>query len=368
MTFRFAARYGLLTYPQCGDLDPWAIVEMLGDLGAECIIGRESHVDGGLHLHAFFMFERKFESRNVRVFDVDGQHPNIVRGYSTPEKGFAYAIKDGEVVAGGLDCSQFGSTVSSARNVWAEIILSGTREEFFEACARLAPRSLCCSFSSLKCYADWRYRPEPVPYESPDGLSFDTTAFPELDSWVSHALAGPGHSGECILHVDPTAPARGIPAGSAQAHGRAGVSSAPREQKEIKIVGAVLTKPGRRRSLIVYGGTRLGKTLWARSLGRHAYFGGLFSLDESVEDVDYAIFDDMQGGLKFFHAYKFWLGAQHEFWATDKYKGKKLIKWGRPSIYISNDNPMTNEGADYDWIVGNCDIVEITSSLLVPVE
>ena len=33
------------------------------------------------HLHAFFMFERKFESRNVRIFDVDGKHPNIVRGY-----------------------------------------------------------------------------------------------------------------------------------------------------------------------------------------------------------------------------------------------------------------------------------------------
>lgn len=77
MPFRFCAKYGLLTYPQCGDLDPWKIVAMLGDLGAECIIGRESHVDGGLHLHAFFLFERKFESRNVRIFDVDGHHPNV---------------------------------------------------------------------------------------------------------------------------------------------------------------------------------------------------------------------------------------------------------------------------------------------------
>ena len=120
--------------------------------------------------------------------------------------------------------------------------------------------------------------------------------------------------------------------------------------------------------MILYGPTRTGKTLWARSLSKHAYFGGLFCLDESLDDVDYAIFDDMQGGLKFFHSYKFWLGAQRSFYATDKYKGKKLIFWGRPSIYIANQNPLCDEGVDHDWLLGNCEFVEITTSLLMPVE
>ena len=196
MPFRFAAQHGLLTYPQCQGLDPWRIVEMLTVLGAECIIGRENHADGGLHYHAFFMFERKFESRNVRIFDVDGFHPNVVRGYSKPEKGCAYAIKEGDVVAGGLDCSQFGKDVPRTSGPWAEICLSSTREEFFEACERLAPRALLCSFTSLRCYADWKYRPEPVPYATPDGLSFNTDSYPELDAWVSHNLEGhqPGKS------------------------------------------------------------------------------------------------------------------------------------------------------------------------------
>jgi len=125
---------------------------------------------------------------------------------------------------------------------------------------------------------------------------------------------------------------------------------------------------GRRRSLVLYGPTRTGKTLWARSLSKHAYFGGLFCLDESLNDVNYAIFDDMQGGLKFFHAYKFWLGCQASFYATDKYKGKKLIHWGRPSIYIANQNPLCDDGVDHDWLVGNCDFIEVTDSLLMPVE
>lgn len=107
----------------------------------------------------------------------------------------------------------------------------------------------------------------------------------------------------------------------------------------------------------------MGKTLWARSLGQHAYFGGLFSLEEGVDDVDYAVFDDMQGGLEFFHAYKFWLGAQSQFYATDKYKGKRLIKWGRPSIWLSNDDPRGNKGADIDWLEGNCLFVYVDSAI-----
>lgn len=97
----------------------------------------------------------------------------------------------------------------------------------------------------------------------------------------------------------------------------------------------------------------------------------MFCLDESLDDVKYAVFDDMQGGFGYFHSFKFWLGAQKQFYATDKYKGKKLINWGRPSIYIANENPLADPGlkaGDVDWLMGNCEIVEVMTSLLVPVE
>lgn len=99
----------------------------------------------------------------------------------------------------------------------------------------------------------------------------------------------------------------------------------------------------------------MGKTVWARSLGKHAYFGGLFSLDESTENVDYAVFDDIQGGLEYMHSYKFWLGCQKQFYATDKYKGKKLVHWGKPSIYIANEDPRTDKGVDTNWLEANCE-------------
>lgn len=125
----------------------------------------------------------------------------------------------------------------------------------------------------------------------------------------------------------------------------------------------MLTTLGRQQSLCLYGDTRLGKTLWARSLGKHAYFGGLFSLDESLEGVEYAVFDDINGGLKFFPNYKSWLGCQLQFYATDKYKGKKLIHWGKPSIWLSNEDPRTNEGVDIDWLEGNCLFVQVTQPI-----
>ena len=101
--FRFQAKYALLTYAQCGELDPFSIVEHLGSLGAECIIGRENHADGGLHLHAFVGWDGKFSTRNCRAFDVAGHHPNIVASYGTPAAGWDYACKEGDIVAGGLE-------------------------------------------------------------------------------------------------------------------------------------------------------------------------------------------------------------------------------------------------------------------------
>lgn len=205
MPFRFAARYGLLTYAQCGDLDPFRVSDHLGSLGAECIIGREDHEDGGIHLHAFVMWESEYRTRDERQFDVDGRHPNVVRGYGTPEKGYDYATKYGDIVAGGLERpSREG--VSKSGEPWATILLSRSREEFFDACARLAPRALLCNFTSLRCYADWKYRVEPEPYSHPDGVQLRTEAFPGLNAWVQQNLVG---SGDCVSIIPPSASSGG---------------------------------------------------------------------------------------------------------------------------------------------------------------
>uniref|UniRef100_A0A8E7G1T8 Replication-associated protein n=1 Tax=Turdus hortulorum Genomoviridae sp. TaxID=2814995 RepID=A0A8E7G1T8_9VIRU len=296
--FKFTGKHVLLTYPQCGTLDPLAVVRLVESTGGRCIIGRELHSDGGIHLHCFVQWELEYTTSDQRKFDVDGCHPNLRKMYRTPKKGRAYAVKDGEIVGGDLtaedvddggDALSSGDSDSRRKSPWADIILAESRDEFFELCARLDPRSLCVGFVGLSKYADWRYRVDRSPYCTPRGVSIEASTVPILSDWVRDNLG-------------------------------------PRE-------------------------------------GSHAYFGGLFCLDESVTDVDYAVFDDMQGGLEFFHGYKFWLGCQSQFYATDKYKGKKLIDWGRPSIWLSNEDPRHDKGADVDWLNGNCIFVRLMAPI-----
>lgn len=186
-SFQFQARYALLTYAQCGDLDPFAVVNHLSELGAECIIGRENHADGGLHLHAFVDFGRKYRSRNQRAFDVEGIHPNIKPSLGTPELGYDYTIKEGDVVAGGLERPD-GKRVAAAGDVWPEIVNAPNKQEFWRLCEQLAPRSLVTSFTQLRAFAEWKYPPIRVPYETPENITIDTSWVPELDGWVRDNL------------------------------------------------------------------------------------------------------------------------------------------------------------------------------------
>lgn len=198
-SFRFAARYVLLTYSQCGNMDPWSIVELLTSLGAECIVGRENHADGGVHLHAFADFGRKFGSRNSRIFDVGDKHPNVSPSKGTPAQGWDYATKDGDVVAGGLE-RPGGDSLPTSGSKWAYIISAEDRDEFYRRLESLDPRALCVSFGQIRTYADWRYRVDPAPYENPPDIGYDTTDFPELDAWVQGNL-GVESTGKCILHL-----------------------------------------------------------------------------------------------------------------------------------------------------------------------
>jgi len=188
--FRFSAKYGLFTYAQCGDLDPFAVVNHFASLRAECIIGRENHADGGLHLHAFVMWERRFETTSARKFDVQSHHPNIQAGYGTPEKGWDYATKDGDVVGGGLERPS-GDSVDKSGSKWSEIILAESAEDFWRMCGEMDPRSLCCNFTSLQKYVEWKYRTDPAEYASPAGVQFDIRDTRGLVGWCEANLDAP---------------------------------------------------------------------------------------------------------------------------------------------------------------------------------
>lgn len=191
-TLAFNSRYVLLTYAQCGELSGWDVMERISSLGGECIVGREHHQDGGFHLHVFCDFGRKLRSRKADLFDVDGHHPNVTPSRGTPELGYDYAIKDGDVVCGGLgrpvvDC-RGGNGPTHEK--WSEITSATNRDEFWELVHRLDPKSAACSFSQLQKYADWKFRPVEPAYENPAGISFIGGDLDGRSDWLGQSGIG----------------------------------------------------------------------------------------------------------------------------------------------------------------------------------
>lgn len=191
MPFYCNARYFLVTYSQCGDLCPWTVNNYFGSLGAECIIARELHADRGVHLHVFVDFGRKFRSRAANIFDVADHHPNISPSKGTPEKGYDYAIKDGDVVAGGLERPEpRGTGTGSLADKWARITSAEDRDSFWELCHELDPKATACSFGQLQKYADWKFAEVEPVYESPRGIDFIGSDVDGRDEWLHQSGIG----------------------------------------------------------------------------------------------------------------------------------------------------------------------------------
>lgn len=92
----------------------------------------------------------------------------------------------------------------------------------------------------------------------------------------------------------------------------------------------------------------------------------------------------MRGGISMFPSYKEWLGAQSVVTVKKLYSNPIQMKWGKPCIWLSNQDPrdqlkadITDRTAkgridliydDIDWLERNCIFVELKESLLVPVE
>lgn len=118
----------------------------------------------------------------------------------------------------------------------------------------------------------------------------------------------------------------------------------------------------RPKSLVLFGESRLGKTVWARSLGSHLYTIGMNSGAELAKapEVDYAVFDDMRGGIKMFPSFKEWLGAQAYVTVKQLYREPKATRWGKPCIWLANTDPrLEMDPSDVTWIEANCLFVDL---------
>lgn len=227
-SFRFASKTVLLTYSQVDNetinafLSPAShhFDHVASTLRTPCMyrLGREQHQDGGTHFHVFLSFGERVNSRNERLFDFGSSHPNIQIIRRTPEKAFDYAGKDGDIIYEHGERPGESGTLSSGRDsIWADALSAEHKEDFLGTLRNRAPRDYVLYFDAIERFADRHYTPPQPEYRSP---SFETIERERVEPWLQQSGINDG------------------------------------------------TRHGRVRSLILWGPTRTGKTVWSRSLGK----------------------------------------------------------------------------------------------------
>jgi len=90
---------------------------------------------------------------------------------------------------------------------------------------------------------------------------------------------------------------------------------------------------------------------------------GILSGEVALRDMphaEYAVFDDIRGGIKFFPSWKEWFGGQMVVSVKKMYRDPVQMEWGKPCIWLANSDPRESlEAEDANWLEGNCDFVYV---------
>jgi len=311
--FEFNAIKAFLTYAQAAAITKQQVYDFFTNFNKDqltckrILVAQETHQDQGIHYHVFLEFSSKLHTRDVRVFDIEGCHPNI-QACRSPKRTIAYCTKEDEAPLSNFPIGEKQSAVEIAR---AGIAEGKGVDEVVDDILEVHP-DLIRSVPALNTYVERRAAPKVVyvPEHTLDDFTLAAADFQRLADWRDRL----------------TTMVRGT-----RTH---------------------------MRSLWFVGASGVGKTSLARSLGEHWYMQGLWSLDKySDKDGVYGVLDDIPwDSLKF--NYKSLLGRQKDVTWTDKYRAKRSMKFGYPVIVCTNTVPEFSR-EEREWLLWNVDFFSI---------
>ena len=191
---RYSVKYLMLTYSQVkDDFDPKLIVAKARAHKAKYHISRELHQDGGVHYHALFMFDKRFQSRNTKAFNIGIYHPHWLLVRAHPWKSWDYVGKDGDIIETNMERPDESVLKNPAANqlAWATILGTKTKEEFWETAKALQPKAVITQYPALLKYSNDAFNEDidVTTAEHPGFLMSDQTPA-ELKAWVDGFKAG----------------------------------------------------------------------------------------------------------------------------------------------------------------------------------
>lgn len=188
--FILDAKSVLLTYAQCG-LERERVRDFLISKGAKYYaIGREEHADGNPHIHAYARWIRRKRISDVRAFDVDGYHPNIIE-CNNDEASIAYVLKEDDCPLCNLPATR--------ESCYARAVVAKNKEQFFDIIKHGDPRGFCHGLERLEYTARYLFGRTGSEYNGRSRNQFPM--IPEFDDWVFAEVIPPqkgnrsGHGG-----------------------------------------------------------------------------------------------------------------------------------------------------------------------------
>nr|QWQ56340.1 replication associated protein [Sweet potato leaf curl virus] len=298
--FNINAKNYFLTYPQCSISKEEALAQIQNiptAVNKKFIkICRELHEDGQPHLHVLLQFEGKFQCTNQRQFDLVSQtrsahfHPNIQRAKSSSDVK-SYVDKDGDTLEWGefqVDGRSARGGQQTANDAAAEALNAGNKEAALQIIREKLPEKFIFQYHNLVSNLDRIFSPPPSVYSSP----FSISSFNNVPDIISHWAA------ENVMDA--------------------------------------AARPDRPISIVIEGPSRIGKTVWARSLGPHNYLCGHLDLSPKVysNSAWYNVIDDVNP--QYLKHFKEFMGAQKDWQSNCKYGKPVQIKGGIPTIFLCN--------------------------------
>ncbi|AAF22210.1 replication initiation protein AC1 [Dicliptera yellow mottle virus] len=337
--FSIKAKNYFLTYPQCSLSKEEALQQLINlktPTNKKFIkIARELHEDGQPHLHVLIQFEGKYNCTSNRFFDLVSPtrsahfHPNI-QGAKSSSDVKSYVSKDGDTLEWGqyqVDGRSARGGCQTANDSYARALNASSAEQALQILKEEQLKDYVTQQHNLRANLERIFMKAPEPWVPPFQLSSFTNVPEEMQEWADNYF---------------------------------GMSAAARPERPI--------------SIIVEGDSRTGKTMWARSLGKHNYLSGHLDFNSRVysNDVEYNVIDDVSPSYLKLKHWKELIGAQKDWQSNCKYGKPVQIKGGIPSIVLCNPG----EGSSYkdflnkqenqalqNWTIHNAIFITLTGAL-----
>lgn len=322
--FRFNAQRAFLTYAGIGheERTGYTKEELYANLMTKCadakqiIVAWEHHQDGTPHAHCYVEWATKKDIRDARGHFKFMDHVPNIQGVRSPKDCMAYVIKDDDYM------SKIPIEIPGKRDdvIITEAIDNGaTPEEAAVMTVRQGDGKSMRYFTQLLAFA----RAIKVDNKIKDAIRIYPEEF----------------------------------------------NLSELEQEQEDFLNDFVVRLGTRdprmhdgKSVWLYGPSRMGKTQLARSFGLHWYMQGMWSLDEYSDEAQYGVLDDFDWEQFKKYGYKGLLGLQFELVVTDKYRGKRTIKHGKPVVFLTNELPVFTL-PEWDWLQENVVFICVKNKL-----